>query len=193
VGTDCLAAAAICGDGLLGAGEQCDDGNLVDGDGCSSSCFVEAGHSCLNNASLSTHSVCYYSQQLALSMVYVYKVPLQNSVQLTVAVSAPDANQQLLQDYLETQTAVGFQNSSRRLLLVAEIGTRQAQYDPGSQILTVSFDFVADVTLPAVALQFGPSLSAASNSYFATPQATAVLDSPSNKLLTTFMTDTQIV
>jgi cysteine-rich repeat protein len=32
--------AAVCGDGLLGAGEECDDGNLADGDCCTSQCTV---------------------------------------------------------------------------------------------------------------------------------------------------------
>jgi cysteine-rich repeat protein len=36
------AAAAVCGNGLVEAGEQCDDGNTRDGDGCSSKCTVEA-------------------------------------------------------------------------------------------------------------------------------------------------------
>ncbi|MDC0670774.1 hypothetical protein [Nannocystis radixulma] len=32
---------AICGDGVIGAGEGCDDGNSEDGDGCSAECSVE--------------------------------------------------------------------------------------------------------------------------------------------------------
>src|SRR5262249_17122586 len=35
-------AAAVCGDGILDAGEQCDDGNTVAGDCCSPTCTFEA-------------------------------------------------------------------------------------------------------------------------------------------------------
>lgn len=37
---------AVCGNGILEAGEQCDDGNTVSGDGCSSTCQIEAASSC---------------------------------------------------------------------------------------------------------------------------------------------------
>ena len=40
VGTP-LIATAVCGDGIIEAGEQCDDGNTVSGDGCSSTCQLE--------------------------------------------------------------------------------------------------------------------------------------------------------
>jgi fibro-slime domain-containing protein len=43
-GTD--APPAVCGDGVLGAGEQCDDGNLAPGDGCSESCQLETDYAC---------------------------------------------------------------------------------------------------------------------------------------------------
>jgi len=33
--------AAVCGNGVLEAGEECDDGNLISGDGCSSTCKIE--------------------------------------------------------------------------------------------------------------------------------------------------------
>jgi cysteine-rich repeat protein len=33
-----VVTAAVCGDGVLDAGEQCDDGNGIDGDGCDSNC-----------------------------------------------------------------------------------------------------------------------------------------------------------
>lgn len=36
---DCC-EAAICGNGVIDAGEECDDGNEVDGDGCDSNCTV---------------------------------------------------------------------------------------------------------------------------------------------------------
>jgi cysteine-rich repeat protein len=47
-------AAAVCGNGVVEAGEQCDDGNTKDGDGCSSTCtlqvcgdgHVDAGEQC---------------------------------------------------------------------------------------------------------------------------------------------------
>lgn len=40
-------AVAVCGDGVVDAGDQCDDGNTVDGDCCSSTCrFEVAGGVC---------------------------------------------------------------------------------------------------------------------------------------------------
>ncbi len=38
---DPAVAPAVCGDGIVDAGEGCDDGNAVDGDGCSAGCVVE--------------------------------------------------------------------------------------------------------------------------------------------------------
>ena len=35
---------AVCGNGVVEAGEQCDDGNIVSGDGCSSSCISEGAN-----------------------------------------------------------------------------------------------------------------------------------------------------
>jgi polyhydroxybutyrate depolymerase len=35
------APAALCGDGILGAGEECDDGNLAPADGCDADCKLE--------------------------------------------------------------------------------------------------------------------------------------------------------
>ena len=40
------ASLAICGDGILDAGETCDDGNTNNGDGCSDTCQTESGWSC---------------------------------------------------------------------------------------------------------------------------------------------------
>ena len=77
----------------MSAGEECDDGNVVGGDGCSSVCAVEALHSCVNNASLSSLSICYYSGVVSMSIDYVYKVPLENRVELTVGVVADNINQ----------------------------------------------------------------------------------------------------
>ena len=37
---------AICGDGILQAGELCDDGNLVPADGCTGVCTIEPGYKC---------------------------------------------------------------------------------------------------------------------------------------------------
>jgi TonB family protein len=34
-------STAVCGNGILEAGEQCDDGNTSDGDGCSSTCIKD--------------------------------------------------------------------------------------------------------------------------------------------------------
>ncbi|UCE58928.1 MAG: DUF4215 domain-containing protein [Phycisphaerales bacterium] len=42
-----LDARAVCGDGIIETGEECDDGNTDAGDGCSSSCAVEANHTCI--------------------------------------------------------------------------------------------------------------------------------------------------
>lgn len=61
---------------MVGPGEGCDDGNLDNGDGCSSACLVEVGHSCINNASVSATSLCYYSDVIVMTLNYVYKVPL---------------------------------------------------------------------------------------------------------------------
>jgi cysteine-rich repeat protein len=46
------AAAAVCGDGRLAAGEACDDGNATSGDGCSATCAVEAGFTCSGTPSV---------------------------------------------------------------------------------------------------------------------------------------------
>ncbi len=40
------ASAALCGNGVLEAGEQCDDGNSRPGDGCSGLCQIEPGYTC---------------------------------------------------------------------------------------------------------------------------------------------------
>lgn len=39
---DCLPNDAVCGDGVLDAGEECEDGNTLACDGCSPSCHLEA-------------------------------------------------------------------------------------------------------------------------------------------------------
>ncbi len=44
---DATTATAICGDGVIEAGELCDDGNTVAGDGCSSTCQIETGFTCM--------------------------------------------------------------------------------------------------------------------------------------------------
>ena len=46
--------AAVCGDGIVQAGEACDDGNLVNGDGCSASCTVQTGYVCTGSPSVCT-------------------------------------------------------------------------------------------------------------------------------------------
>ena len=38
---------AVCGDGIVVAGETCDDNNTRSGDGCSSSCQLEPGYACV--------------------------------------------------------------------------------------------------------------------------------------------------
>jgi cysteine-rich repeat protein len=42
--------AAVCGNGIVEAGEACDDGNAASGDGCSASCAREQGAVCGNGA-----------------------------------------------------------------------------------------------------------------------------------------------
>jgi fibro-slime domain-containing protein len=42
----CAAQGAVCGNGILEAGETCDDGNTIPGDGCSGICQIEPGFSC---------------------------------------------------------------------------------------------------------------------------------------------------
>ena len=38
-----VAAAELCGNGVLESGEECDDANTRDGDGCSATCLLEIG------------------------------------------------------------------------------------------------------------------------------------------------------
>ncbi|PIR53880.1 hypothetical protein COU75_03430 [Candidatus Peregrinibacteria bacterium CG10_big_fil_rev_8_21_14_0_10_42_8] len=42
-GTTYVAAASVCGDGVLAGSEECDDRNRRDNDGCSSTCLLEIG------------------------------------------------------------------------------------------------------------------------------------------------------
>jgi fibro-slime domain-containing protein len=49
-----MACTSSCGDGIVFGNEECDDGNLRDGDGCSSSCKVEEGYVCNNDAPCTT-------------------------------------------------------------------------------------------------------------------------------------------
>jgi fibro-slime domain-containing protein len=44
---DTTTSAAVCGDGVIEAGELCDDGNAASGDGCSSTCQIEPGYTCM--------------------------------------------------------------------------------------------------------------------------------------------------
>jgi cysteine-rich repeat protein len=48
---------AICGDGILQAGEQCDDGNLTPADGCTGVCTIEPGYKCPTPGKLCISSV----------------------------------------------------------------------------------------------------------------------------------------
>jgi fibro-slime domain-containing protein len=48
---------AICGDGILQAGELCDDGNLTPGDGCTGVCTIEPGYKCPTPGKLCISSV----------------------------------------------------------------------------------------------------------------------------------------
>ncbi|MEA3249304.1 MAG: fibronectin type III domain-containing protein, partial [Patescibacteria group bacterium] len=41
--TATVVSAAVCGNGIIEAGEGCDDGNTTSGDGCSATCQVEGG------------------------------------------------------------------------------------------------------------------------------------------------------
>ena len=61
----CLAAAqpaaAVCGNGILEAGEQCDDGNVIAGDCCSNLCLFEVGPGtppCCNNGICGVGQLC---------------------------------------------------------------------------------------------------------------------------------------
>ena len=42
---------AVCGDGIIGAGEQCDDDNTTNGDGCSAQCKIESCWTCVSQPS----------------------------------------------------------------------------------------------------------------------------------------------
>jgi fibro-slime domain-containing protein len=42
--------ASVCGDGQRFGNEECDDGNNRDGDGCSSTCTLETGYACVDQA-----------------------------------------------------------------------------------------------------------------------------------------------
>ena len=50
------ACATSCGNGNIETGEDCDDGNRVGGDGCSSTCKIESGFSCDDEAEARTRS-----------------------------------------------------------------------------------------------------------------------------------------
>ena len=77
-----------------------------------------------------------------------------------------------------------------RLLQAAVITNQVSSYNTDTSILSVNFDYNADVELPTVAIQFTSSGSTSTSSYFFdTPTATSTLSSPDNKLLTTFITD----
>ena len=39
-------AHAVCGNGVLDAGEACEDGNTTNGDGCDDTCAIESGWDC---------------------------------------------------------------------------------------------------------------------------------------------------
>jgi cysteine-rich repeat protein len=54
VGGICVAQGAVCGNGIVEAGEECDDGGTNDGDGCSSFCAVEPGWQCTGSPSVCT-------------------------------------------------------------------------------------------------------------------------------------------
>ncbi len=48
---DLYSLAAECGNDVIEIGEGCDDGDVIDGDGCSSTCAIEACHSCTGEPS----------------------------------------------------------------------------------------------------------------------------------------------
>jgi cysteine-rich repeat protein len=48
---------AVCGDGMIDAGEGCDDGGTDPGDGCSATCTVEAGFTCTGEPSVCSEVV----------------------------------------------------------------------------------------------------------------------------------------
>jgi cysteine-rich repeat protein len=49
---------AVCGDGVLAAGETCDDANTTNGDGCSSVCAEENGFNCVGAGAGSCDPIC---------------------------------------------------------------------------------------------------------------------------------------
>src|SRR5207237_996243 len=57
-GSGGLAVGALCGNGVLDAGEECDDGNTVSGDCCSAICFFEQGGCACNAANVCTADAC---------------------------------------------------------------------------------------------------------------------------------------
>ena len=70
----------------------------------------------------------------------------------------------------------------------ATITNQVSSYNTDTSTLTVNFDYTSTVELPTIALQFSPSGSTTSSSYFFdTPIVSSTLVSPSNKLLTTFI------
>ena len=73
-----------------------------------------------------------------MQMDYTYKVPLENKVQLTVSVLADNINQNELKTYLDTQTALSFQNS-RRMLQTAVLTNQVSTYATDTSLLSVDF------------------------------------------------------
>lgn len=116
---------------MVGPGEECDDGNQVNGDGCSSACLIEIGHSCINNVSVSSNSVCYFSDQIGMGLQYVYKVPLENRVVLTISISAPNMNGDSLSEYLKTNP-ISFLNIPSRMLSVSSLNSQSSSYSSES-------------------------------------------------------------
>jgi len=56
-----------CGNGVLDGSDQCDDSNTVSGDGCSSTCQIEAGYTCTQDA-FNPISVCTRSSNVTQSV-----------------------------------------------------------------------------------------------------------------------------
>lgn len=76
----------ICGDGYV-ITLACDDGNLIDGDGCSSTCEIEAFHTCENDNSRYPSSKCQFRAKISVTLNSIYKTIQPNSAKAIFDIS----------------------------------------------------------------------------------------------------------